>query len=112
MGLIAPPIYVSKKIWLFAHRVASSIMTQPLPYYGSGKCGIYGGKLSKLDGYHAGNRATYYIGLIDFLQPWTMKKAIERKLKGVLLHDMKSISCVPPEEYASRFLDFIDNHVS
>jgi hypothetical protein len=52
------------------------------------------------------------MGLIDFLQPWTTRKVLERQWKSIIGYDTGAISCVDPEEYASRFLDFIDAHVS
>jgi choline kinase len=52
------------------------------------------------------------MGLIDFLQPWTTRKVIERQLKGLMGQDINAISCVTPEEYADRFLEFLDNHIT
>ena len=83
-----------------------------LPYYGSGQCGVDGGAHSIMYGRRRGDEAIYYLGLIDFLQPWTTRKVLERKLKGIMGYDMNAISCVTPEEYASRFLQFLDANIS
>jgi hypothetical protein len=110
--LLAPPLFVAKKTWSLARITLSSIITLPLPYYGSGNCGVDGGSYSKFHGRRRGDRAVYYLGLIDFLQPWTARKAVERRLKGLIGYDTKAISCVDPEEYAIRFLEFLDTHIS
>jgi hypothetical protein len=89
-----------------------SIFTTPLPYYGSGTCGVDGGKLSVFHGKRRGDRAVYYMGLIDFLQPWTTRKVIERRLKGLMGYDTNAISSVTPEEYAKRFLEYMDANMS
>jgi 1-phosphatidylinositol-4-phosphate 5-kinase len=110
--LIAPPLFMARQVLSFTQRTVSSIITLPLPYYGSGECGVDGGSLSVIHGTRRGDRAVYYMGLIDFLQPWTSRKYFERKLKGAMGYDTNAISCVTPEEYASRFLEFLDAHVS
>ena len=110
--LMAPPLFIGRRIWAEINSVLSSVLTLPLPYYGADICGVNGGALSLLEGRRLGHRAIYFVGLIDFLQPWTTRKVIERRLKGILGYDMHAISCVPPDEYAERFLDFIDAHIS
>ena len=110
--LIAPPTFMAKQVWSLVHRTLSSIVTYPLPYYGSGECGVDGGLLSVFHGTRNGKRALYYMGLIDFLQPWTTRKVIERQLKGLMGQDINAISCVTPKEYADRFLEFMDKHIS
>jgi hypothetical protein len=92
--------------------VFSSVLTLPLPYYGAENPGVNGGVFSVVEGHRSGNRAIFFMGLIDFLQPWTTRKVLERRLKGVMGYDVHAISCVSPEEYASRFLEFIGAHVS
>jgi len=110
--MIAPPLFLARRIWSEVDSVFSSILTLPLPYYGAENPGVNGGVFSVIEGQRSGNRAIFFLGLIDFLQPWTTRKVIERRLKGVLGYDMHAISCVTPEEYASRFLEFIGAHVS
>lgn len=110
--LSAPPVFLAKQAWTLAHRTLGSIVTLPLPYYGSGECGVDGGLLSVFHGTRNGKRALYYMGLIDFLQPWTSRKVLERKVKGILGQDTNAISCVTPEEYAGRFLEFLNEHLS
>ena len=65
-----------------------------------------------LRGRREGVDAVYYLGVIDFLQPWTARKVLERDLKGALGYDRAAISCVDPQAYAERFLSFIDAHFS
>lgn len=108
----APPIHIARQALAVTQRTISSIVTFPLPYYGSGKCGVDGGLLSTLHGTRRGDRAIYYLGLIDFLQPWTTRKVFERRMKGLIGYDTKAISCVSPEEYASRFLQYLDAHLT
>jgi 1-phosphatidylinositol-4-phosphate 5-kinase len=72
---------------------------------------VDGGKLAQVRGEKRGQRAIFYFGLIDFLQPFDFKKKVEWKLKG-LLHKEGSYSCVPPDQYADRFLKFIDDNFS
>jgi len=109
--LASPPAYVARTSWKALRLTLDSIATAPMPYYGSGRCGVDGGKLSVLHGERKGDRAMYYLGLIDFLQPWTARKVLERRVKGWMGHDTDAISAVTPEEYAARFLKFLDEHV-
>lgn len=110
--MVAPPWYFARILWSMAERTVSSILTLPLPYYGAGKCVIDGGALSVVHGTRHGNRAIYYMGVIDFLQPWTARKVLERQIKGMMGYDTSAISCVDPKEYAARFLEFLEAHVS
>jgi hypothetical protein len=105
--LLAPSFFVSRKAWSFVE----SSLSWPLPYYGSGDCVVDGGKLAQVRGEKRGQRAIFYFGLIDFLQPFDFKKTVEYKWKGYLYKE-GSYSCVPPQQYADRFLKFIDNHLS
>ena len=66
--------------------------------------------LSSLEGLRKGNKAVVYLGLIDFLQPYNYKKMLEYRYKS-LIHKKAAFSCVPPELYALRFLDFLEQHV-
>lgn len=50
---------------------------------------------------------TYYIGIIDILQPYTRGKQIENFAKG-LVTDKHKISVVPPEEYAQRLCMLVE----
>lgn len=110
--ILSPPLYLARRAWSLARRVVDSIITIPMPYYGSGACGIDGGKFSVFHGQRRGDRALYYMGLIDFLQPWTTRKVLERKIKALMGYDTNAISSVTPEEYASRFLDYLDANIT
>lgn len=110
--MIAPPLFFTRRMWQVCRRAMSSVLTFPLPYFGASECGVNGGTLSVVHGYRSGKRAIYYLGLIDFLQPWTARKVAEKQLKGFLGYDTKAISCVDPDEYASRFLDFVEAHIA
>eukprot|EP01090_Pellita_catalonica_P016151 TRINITY_DN4556_c0_g1_i1.p1 TRINITY_DN4556_c0_g1~~TRINITY_DN4556_c0_g1_i1.p1 ORF type:complete len:513 (+),score=80.51 TRINITY_DN4556_c0_g1_i1:115-1653(+) len=53
----------------------------------------------------------YYCGVIDILQPYNRKKAIEHNVKA-LWYDRGDISVCNPEIYLKRFLTFISRHIS
>uniref|UniRef100_A0A7S0BY12 PIPK domain-containing protein n=1 Tax=Proboscia inermis TaxID=420281 RepID=A0A7S0BY12_9STRA len=105
--IIAPPLYLTSKLYTILGHTMSSILTLPLPYYGAGICGVDGGNLSILHGRRLGKRGVYYLGLIDFLQPWTTKKVLEREMWGLLGYDKSAVSCTDPEEYGERFIEFM-----
>jgi hypothetical protein len=84
----------------------------PMPYYGAGTTKVDGGALSSLRGTRRGMNVMYYLGVIDFLQPWTVKKRLERDLKGLAGFDKSEISCVAPADYSARFLKFVNSHVT
>ena len=84
----------------------------PMPYYGAGTTKVDGGALSSLRGTRRGMNVMYYLGVIDFLQPWTLKKRLERDLKGLAGFDKSEISCVAPADYSARFLKFVNSHVT
>lgn len=47
---------------------------------------------------------TYYVGIIDILQEWTLIKRLERFFKTkFMMQDGKGISVAPPDMYADRF---------
>ena len=84
----------------------------PMPYFGAGMTTVDGGALSALPGTRRGKHVMYFLGVIDFLQPWTVKKRLERDLKGLAGYDKTAISCVAPADYATRFLNFCNTHVT
>ena len=104
--LCAPPLYLAKSgVHLVRHW-----MWWPLPYWGSGQVGVHAGQLSQLRGERKGRQALYYMGLIDFLQPYNYKKSVEYRAKKMVYGD--GFSCVPPADYADRFLAYLDNHLT
>ncbi|GET92375.1 phosphatidylinositol-4-phosphate-5-kinase-likep ro tein [Leishmania tarentolae] len=50
----------------------------------------------------------YYIGIIDILQEYNARKALENAVYGAL-YDRKRISCVHPNMYAARFIAFMSS---
>lgn len=56
------------------------------------------------------SKQKYYLGVIDILQKWNLKKIAELSLKSVK-YDKTEISSVPPKEYSQRFYDFISNSI-
>lgn len=56
-----------------------------------------------------GDGLVYHIGIIDFLQRYTLRKVLETFFKG-LLHDARKISCVAPALYARRLFAFIASY--
>jgi len=111
-AIAAPLLYIVQKLQTAAEVTLSTVLTLPLPYYGAGICGVDGGALSVLHGKRCGQRAVYYLGLIDFLQPWTFRKVIEREVKGLMGYNKHAISCVDPNEYSARFISFLDAHIT
>ena len=54
------------------------------------------------------NNEIYYVGIIDILQQYNVRKFGENKLKSWFTNQgTKKISAVPPKRYAKRFIDFI-----
>lgn len=48
----------------------------------------------------------YFVGIIDILQKWNLRKQFERFGKG-MVEDRNAISAIPPHKYAQRFEQFI-----
>jgi hypothetical protein len=108
----APVMTICKTACNCVQSTLSTILTFPFPYYGAEKCGVDGGCFSIMRGHRLGKRAIYYMGVIDFLQPWTTQKVLENHLKGILGYNRSAISCVNPKEYAERFLNFLDKVIN
>ncbi len=102
-AIAAPLLYLLQKLHTVTEVTLSTVLTLPLPYYGAGICGVNGGALSVLHGKRCSQRAVYYLGLIDFLQPWTLRKVMERELKSLIGYNKHAISCVNPNEYSARY---------
>lgn len=67
--------------------------------------------LARLPGVRRGYPVTFYLGIIDFLQPFNSVKYVEWRAKS-LWYEAESYSCVPPESYAKRFLEALEQHFS
>jgi 1-phosphatidylinositol-4-phosphate 5-kinase len=53
----------------------------------------------------------YYMGIIDILQQYDLRKLGETVFKSITMRSKASgISAVPPGRYASRFVEFLDKH--
>lgn len=61
------------------------------------------------DGDGVVSEEVYYLGIIDILQQYNLRKSGENLLKG-LTHDRKAISAVAPKDYAERFVEFMAKH--
>ncbi len=48
----------------------------------------------------------YFIGIIDILTEYSTRKKFEHVFKSIK-YDGRTISCVPPEQYADRFISFM-----
>lgn len=55
------------------------------------------------------HKHVYYFGVIDFLIEYSLRKEVEHSVKMLYYGD--GCSVVPPAEYASRFLNFIESHI-
>jgi hypothetical protein len=53
----------------------------------------------------------YYFGIIDIFTEYSFRQKIGRVLKS-LLYCSWDHSSVPPEEYASRFVEFVEEHLT
>ena len=52
----------------------------------------------------------YFVGIIDILQQYNTTKQLETSIKS-LSSDRAIISCVPPGEYANRFVTFLSQFI-
>jgi len=75
-------------------------------------CGVSNGPVSVINGKRFDRGCVYYFGVIDFLQPWSVRKVCERQGKGMMGFDVNAISCVNPKFYGERLINFIDTHVT
>jgi 1-phosphatidylinositol-4-phosphate 5-kinase len=73
------------------------MMRPPVPFYEA-----HDGGIVSSDG-----KCVYFIGIIDTLTYFGTKKKLEYRLKSVA-YGNKTISCVPPKRYGSRFLAFMN----
>jgi hypothetical protein len=76
-----------------------------------GPTSVDGGKLATMTGERNGCPVVYYFGLIDFLQPFNVQKSLEWRVKS-LVNEKETFSCVPPDVYAKRLLEFLDSHIA
>jgi len=71
----------------------------------------HGGIMARnMNGQIVPGAVVYFLGIIDFLQPYNISKKMETGVKGIV-HDKKTISCVDPTFYCKRFLRFVLNFV-
>jgi len=98
--VLGPPLLLASRVLAFLDN----------PYHGPTETAVDTGPLSHIPGKRLGSPATYYFGVIDFLQPYNARKALEYRLKSVA-YEKSSFSCVPPKEYGERFLRFLDEHI-
>merc|ERR550532_3890232 len=59
---------------------------------------------------HKGERLLLYLGIIDILQSYRIRKKIEHTFKAII-HDGDTVSVHRPNFYAHRFLDFMADKV-
>lgn len=52
----------------------------------------------------------YYLGIIDILQTYNIRKKVEFQLKSLTV-DPETLSCVEPVTYAKRFLNFMTSNI-
>ena len=76
------------------------------------RCGVNPGPLTRLYGERHGVPCVYYFGLIDFLQPYNLKKDTEYNFKTLKYGKNAGFSCIPPRPYAERFLAFLDRNIT
>lgn len=54
----------------------------------------------------------YFLGVLDFLTPYSTRKCAEQMIKTVQYWDPDGISVQPPQKYAKRFLGFMEKIIS
>uniref|UniRef100_A0A7S2QQZ2 PIPK domain-containing protein n=1 Tax=Lankesteria abbotti TaxID=340204 RepID=A0A7S2QQZ2_9APIC len=54
----------------------------------------------------------YYMGIIDVLTKWNTVKRVEHSVKSVNRRQAAGVSCVHPDPYAERFVEFISERIS
>lgn len=59
----------------------------------------------------SGGNETYYVAIIDILQPYNLVKKMETLIKG-MIHDSEDISSIPAEPYGERFFKFIEEGIT
>ena len=52
----------------------------------------------------------FYMGIIDILQEYTTRKALESQYRYIQTHGKPEASCVPPPDYCDRFLSFFEEY--
>ena len=52
----------------------------------------------------------YFMGIIDILTNFGAKKWCENKIRS-LIHNSRTISCLPPHDYGERFYSFMTEKV-
>jgi hypothetical protein len=68
-----------------------------------------GGFISTNENNEIQNEA-YYMGIIDYLVPWSFKKFIEHYFKTIFLFQ-RNISAVNPKDYGKRFYKFAEDKI-
>lgn len=66
---------------------------------------------SGIQGFTNNSNIVYYVGIIDFLVTYNMKKKAEKFIKVLYTGNDESISVAHPEHYADRFLNFVQTQV-
>ncbi|KAI7873257.1 uncharacterized protein EV154DRAFT_431013 [Mucor mucedo] len=89
---------------------ASQVLTVGPP--GRRKCKFYAdrGGFTSTDGGDNETNTLYFLGIIDILTPYNLKKKAEHLVKG-LVQDKATISAVRPMKYGIRFAEFIESNV-
>ena len=67
---------------------------------------VFNGKNGKL----AYEGKIYYMGIIDILQQYNVRKRAETKYRKMEVRGREEPSCVSPDDYADRFLAFFDEY--
>eukprot|EP00010_Vexillifera_abyssalis_P007388 CAMPEP_0201548788 /NCGR_PEP_ID=MMETSP0173_2-20130828/5299_1 /ASSEMBLY_ACC=CAM_ASM_000268 /TAXON_ID=218659 /ORGANISM="Vexillifera sp., Strain DIVA3 564/2" /LENGTH=360 /DNA_ID=CAMNT_0047958263 /DNA_START=293 /DNA_END=1372 /DNA_ORIENTATION=+ len=68
----------------------------------------YGGGFGSTDEQDRKYHEVYYMGVIDILQSYNLRKKLETKFKGVFASTPESISCVDPLTYFNRFNKYFE----
>ena len=69
---------------------------------------LFNGRSSRHTFMSEGGKYIYHIGIIDYLQDFNTDKFLENQYKS-MVDDGSQISAVPPQEYCTRFFNFMQS---
>lgn len=86
-----------------ANQLLATALSNPKEAMGSRS----GAGATDVDGLDGSEDVILFVGLIDWLQPYNMRKKVEHRVKSVV-QDAKGISVQEPKTYSRRFLGFME----
>ena len=53
----------------------------------------------------------YFTGVIDVLQKYNKRKQMENWVLSMRVPDVSTVSCVPPDQYSQRMVEFLKDKI-